>query len=408
MPANAPRPPRILNDARIIDGAIDQYAIENNKKGTDTVDRPEHQGLLQARLPSVHQAATAGTSLTDILGNNYSYSTFDGGVKVNTVHHGELHRRDRHRRPRSGALTTSKPVRFNLPAAGFRLCQRTPFRFNHRKGVSRLQAERRGKRRCASRCQPALIFAWSRRAACFHLCPSDLPMLADRPPCSPPAAAPLVAARHVPMACSPAPTVVGALAALIAAAVCAAYAPSLERPVSLGRHLAGPQQSAHPQPAVSAWKCSGTPSSTATPISTVRRRRSPSSPTTGSGARSLRLPSDEHPHPRRERGPAVPGPAPACCPRCLPAGTKSRRLRRRAGLRPRADLGGAPGPQRRRRLRFRQRGQPGDVVLPVRLAVLRTRPRRRAPAGARGLVAGGVRRVVCSGFAPRKSPSSGW
>ena len=43
----------ILNDARVIDGALDQYAIENNKKGSDTVTAHQRQGVLQARLPSV-------------------------------------------------------------------------------------------------------------------------------------------------------------------------------------------------------------------------------------------------------------------------------------------------------------------------------------------------------------------
>ena len=74
----------ILNDARIIDGAVDQYAIENNKKGSDLFTSANIQGFFKpgSRL---YAQAKAGNSLSDILNNNYSYSTFDGGVKVNTA-----------------------------------------------------------------------------------------------------------------------------------------------------------------------------------------------------------------------------------------------------------------------------------------------------------------------------------
>ena len=74
----------ILNDARIIDGAIDQYAIENNKKGLDSFTATNIQGFFKpgSRL---YTQAKAGTALSDILNNNYSYSTFDGGVKVNSA-----------------------------------------------------------------------------------------------------------------------------------------------------------------------------------------------------------------------------------------------------------------------------------------------------------------------------------
>lgn len=73
----------ILNDARIIDGAIDQYAIENNKKGADTVTSTNIKGFFKP-ASRLYVLAGAGSALSDILGNNYSYSTFDGGVKVNT------------------------------------------------------------------------------------------------------------------------------------------------------------------------------------------------------------------------------------------------------------------------------------------------------------------------------------
>ena len=74
----------ILNDARVIDGALDQYAIENNKKGTDTVTAQNVKSFFKPGSRLYNQAATASGSLTDILGNNYSYGTFDMGVHINT------------------------------------------------------------------------------------------------------------------------------------------------------------------------------------------------------------------------------------------------------------------------------------------------------------------------------------
>ena len=76
----------ILNDARIIDGAIDQYAIENNKKGSDTVTAANIKGFFKPGSRLYVLAGTGTTpTLTDILNNQYSYSSFDGGVKVNTA-----------------------------------------------------------------------------------------------------------------------------------------------------------------------------------------------------------------------------------------------------------------------------------------------------------------------------------
>ncbi len=70
----------ILNDARIIDGAIDQYAIENNMKGGSTVSVSLLKGFFK---PSsrLYTQATSGT-LADILGAQYATTTFDGGVKI--------------------------------------------------------------------------------------------------------------------------------------------------------------------------------------------------------------------------------------------------------------------------------------------------------------------------------------
>lgn len=72
----------ILNDARVIDGAIDQYAIENNKRGTDSVSPSQLRSYLKPGTRLYSQAL--GTSFSDVLSNNYSIGTFDSGVKVNT------------------------------------------------------------------------------------------------------------------------------------------------------------------------------------------------------------------------------------------------------------------------------------------------------------------------------------
>jgi prepilin-type N-terminal cleavage/methylation domain-containing protein len=74
----------ILNDARIIDGAIDQYAIENNKKGSDTFSSTQLKGYFKVG-GRFYTLATSGATLTDIINNNYSYSNFDSGVKVSTA-----------------------------------------------------------------------------------------------------------------------------------------------------------------------------------------------------------------------------------------------------------------------------------------------------------------------------------
>ena len=73
----------VLNDARVIDGAIDQYAIENNKKGTDALTVTALKGYFKPNS-RLYTAAGAGT-LTDILGGTYTTSSFDSGVKIATT-----------------------------------------------------------------------------------------------------------------------------------------------------------------------------------------------------------------------------------------------------------------------------------------------------------------------------------
>jgi prepilin-type N-terminal cleavage/methylation domain-containing protein len=75
----------ILNDARVIGGAIDQYSIENNELGTNTFTAQMLKDYFKPASRLYVEAGTSGAHFTDILGNNYSYSTFDGGVVVNST-----------------------------------------------------------------------------------------------------------------------------------------------------------------------------------------------------------------------------------------------------------------------------------------------------------------------------------
>lgn len=74
----------VLNDARIIDGAIDQYAIENNKSGSQTLSSKNIKGFFKP-ASRLYLLASTDAKLNDILGNDYSYNSFDGGVKVNAT-----------------------------------------------------------------------------------------------------------------------------------------------------------------------------------------------------------------------------------------------------------------------------------------------------------------------------------
>jgi prepilin-type N-terminal cleavage/methylation domain-containing protein len=67
---------RIINDLRLIDSAVDQYAIETNKKSGDAVAVTDWTNYLKK-----------GTNLyvtgKDILGNDYGGQTVDSLPKVN-------------------------------------------------------------------------------------------------------------------------------------------------------------------------------------------------------------------------------------------------------------------------------------------------------------------------------------
>ena len=68
---------RIINDLRLIDSAVDQYAIESNKKSGDAVNTADWTNYLKK-----------GTNLystgLDILGNSYGAQTVDSLPKVPT------------------------------------------------------------------------------------------------------------------------------------------------------------------------------------------------------------------------------------------------------------------------------------------------------------------------------------
>ena len=67
---------RIINDLRLIDSAVDQYAIETNKKSGDTVGVADWTNYLKK-----------GTNLyvtgADLFGNSYGIQTVDALPKVN-------------------------------------------------------------------------------------------------------------------------------------------------------------------------------------------------------------------------------------------------------------------------------------------------------------------------------------
>ncbi|EDY17448.1 hypothetical protein CfE428DRAFT_4965 [Chthoniobacter flavus Ellin428] len=77
---------RILEDLRIIDSAIDQYAIENNKSSGDTVSWTDIQKYLKTGSVLYNSGGT------DLLGGTYSGGTFsvDNLPKLNSTSFGKL------------------------------------------------------------------------------------------------------------------------------------------------------------------------------------------------------------------------------------------------------------------------------------------------------------------------------
>ena len=76
---------RILEDLRMIDSAIDQYAIENNKASGDAVTWAGVQGYLKKG------SSLYNSGHTDLLGGDYGASfTVDSIPKISTASFGKL------------------------------------------------------------------------------------------------------------------------------------------------------------------------------------------------------------------------------------------------------------------------------------------------------------------------------
>ena len=75
---------RILEDLRIIDSAIDQYAIENNKAGGDNVNWTDIQAYLKKG------SVIYNSSGSDLLVNNYVGYSVDSIPKLSGTSFGKL------------------------------------------------------------------------------------------------------------------------------------------------------------------------------------------------------------------------------------------------------------------------------------------------------------------------------
>jgi prepilin-type N-terminal cleavage/methylation domain-containing protein len=74
---------RIINDLRLIDGAIDMYAIENNKKGGDTV-------LIADWTKYIKTGTNLHRTGNDILGASYGNQIVDSLPKVHASSYNSL------------------------------------------------------------------------------------------------------------------------------------------------------------------------------------------------------------------------------------------------------------------------------------------------------------------------------
>ena len=75
---------RILEDLRIIDSAIDQYAIENNKSGGATVNWTDIQNYIKKG------SVLYNSNGTDLLSNSYGAFSVDNLPKLSTTSFGKL------------------------------------------------------------------------------------------------------------------------------------------------------------------------------------------------------------------------------------------------------------------------------------------------------------------------------
>ncbi len=75
----------VLNDARVLDGAKDQYAIENNRTGTSSVTAGMLQTYLKPGSRLYTLATGSGSTIADLVGGSYSLGTFDGNISVDST-----------------------------------------------------------------------------------------------------------------------------------------------------------------------------------------------------------------------------------------------------------------------------------------------------------------------------------
>ena len=75
----------VLNDARVLDGAKDQYAIENGRTGTSAVQAAMLQPYLKPGSRLYTAAAGTAATVADTVGGNYGLGTFDSNVTVDAA-----------------------------------------------------------------------------------------------------------------------------------------------------------------------------------------------------------------------------------------------------------------------------------------------------------------------------------
>jgi prepilin-type N-terminal cleavage/methylation domain-containing protein len=73
---------RIVNDARIIDGAIDQWAIDNGKTDGAAIDNWSQAGIVSYTGDKWTITAQGALMFNDVLGNSYSFATVGWNPQV--------------------------------------------------------------------------------------------------------------------------------------------------------------------------------------------------------------------------------------------------------------------------------------------------------------------------------------
>ena len=73
---------RIVNDARIIDGAIDQWALDNGKKDGDAIDNWSQSGIVSYTGGKWTITAQGALMFNDVLGNTYGFATVGNTPQV--------------------------------------------------------------------------------------------------------------------------------------------------------------------------------------------------------------------------------------------------------------------------------------------------------------------------------------